>query len=380
MNHRAWSACFGIGLICTFVGFTACGENRSPIGGDAKPQDGGVSGSAGSAGSSSGTSGSGGGVPMGGSSTDGGIEASSGSGGSTQGETIIFAQTSDTLYQLDPGTTPINMVEVGKFDCIGSDASLLAKAVNDIAVDKDGNVWGVTGDKGQPNYIFQVDLSNAGQVKCGQPLEVKASAGEQFFGLTFAPVGLINDQKEVLIGGNTAGELWAIDQTGAVSQHGSFGVVPSNDGNGNAYASNHVGSLWRLSGDMVFLANKGNPVGFATVRDCEDPQTTSTCSDIDTLIEIDLSKMKPVGKQSILKSIRGQILKRNGCQGLPENFSRLFGIAAWNDNVYGFSSTQALVAISTEDAKGCLVQDYPGIGFYGAGVTTLAPIVIPPPK
>ena len=57
----------------------------------------------------------------------------------------------------------------------------------------------------------------------------------------------------------------------------------------------------------------------------------------------------------------------------------MFGIAAWNDKVYGMSRAGNLVDIDITDGAGCLVQGYPDSKFSGAGVTTLAP-VIPPPQ
>ena len=86
------------------------------------------------------------------------------------------------------------------------------------------------------------------------------------------------------VAGNNAGELWAIDSGGTLTQHGNFGTVPANDGHGHTYPAANKGQLWELSGDIVFLANGGSPVGFATVRDCPNPPSQTGCSTIDTLI------------------------------------------------------------------------------------------------
>ena len=58
----------------------------------------------------------------------------------------------------------------------------------------------------------------------------------------------------------------------------------------------------------------------------------------------------------------------------------MFGIAAWNDKVYGFSRSGNLVEINTADGTGCLVTQYADDKFAGAGVTTMAPVTPPPPK
>ena len=202
-----------------------------------------------------------------------------------------------------------------------------------------------------------------------------------FYALTFAPKGTIDASNEVLVAGNTAGELWAIDAQGNVEQHGNFGKVPADDGNGNAYDSKHVGKAWELSGDIVFLANAGNPVGFATVRDCPTPPSTNGCNAVNTLIEIDVSKLGNATTGSVTKSVRGQIVKRKGCNdGTQGDYGNMYGIAAWDKKVYGFSRSGNLVDIDITDGSGCLVQAYGDDKFSGAGVTTLAPVVAPPPK
>src|SRR5262249_41657078 len=136
------------------------------------------------------------------------------------------------------------------------------------------------------------------------------SGTDKFFGQSFAPKGTLDPSAETLLVGDNAGMLYAVDtSSGALSPVGSFGDVPADDGNGNTYPSDKnggTGSAFQMSGDIVFLANNGSPVGFATVRDCK---STSTCSQVDTLIELDVSKLSKGNTASVRKSIRGQVKK-----------------------------------------------------------------------
>jgi hypothetical protein len=155
--------------------------------------------------------------------------------------------------------------------------------------------------------------------------------------------------------------------------------VPSNDGNGNSFQ--YPGTSWELSGDVVFLANEGNPVGFATVRDCESPPSDQNCANDDTLIEIDIPKLATKIGGAVTKSVRGKIVKRSGCtDGVTGGYDNMYGIGAWGAKVYGFSRAGYLVDVDLTDGSGCLVKLYDGAKFSGAGVTTIAPIVPPPPK
>jgi hypothetical protein len=62
------------------------------------------------------------------------------------------------------------------------------------------------------------------------------------------------------------------------------------------------------------------------------------------------------------------------------DFGKLYGIGAWNDKIYGFSNSGALVEIDNGDGSACLVQYFSQNSWAGAGVTTIAPVMAPPPK
>lgn len=296
-------------------------------------------------------------------------------------ETILYAHNRDTLFTVDPDDPQLAVKQVGKFDCIGDNGE---PSMTDIAVDRDGKLYGVSS-----KAIF-LDMEIVGStVKCtsGKVSIEEGSLGSnaRFFGLTFAPPTANLGNDETLIGANTIGELYMINRsTGALTAVGRFGKVPSNDGRGHDYPAAHVNQNWALSGDMVFLTNEGSPVGFATLRDCEDPEEApSGCSTIDTLVEIDVSKLAPTTSGAlpiVTKSIRGQILP-NGCSDETCGFGSIYGIAAFNDRVYGFAYSGVLISIDNDTGAGQLVSTpLTGDGFAGAGVTTLAPVIPPPPK
>lgn len=329
---------------------------------------------------SSGTQGSGGTLLTGdgghgganaGGSGGGTIGTGGGTGTEPAGPPVIYAHTDTTLFKLDPTSPTLAMTTLGDFDCVGAKGQ--DPAITDFAVDKGLNLWGVS-----RTAVHSLTVQG-NSVHCGKAIALDPSKDVSFYGLTFAPKGALDPAKEVLIAGNTAGELWAIDDAGNLSQHGTFGKVPNDDGNGHSY--DNAGKQWELSGDIVFLANNGSPVGFATVRDCPSPPSTNNCNVVNTLIEIDVAKLGSATTGSVTKAVRGQIVKRKGCNdGVQGDYGNMYGIAAWDKKVYGFSRSGNLVDIDTSDGSACLVQAYAADKFSGAGVTTLAPIQPPTPK
>lgn len=310
------------------LGASACAASSrdtafdEDAGGDAAPPDPGSSGGLGT--------------------TDGGAET-----GAVVGTPLLYAHTDTTLFKVDPDTMGA-MTAVGDFDCIGT--GLAAKSMTDLAVSKDGKLYGVS-----EGAAFPLTLQGS-TVHCEAtwPLPTK-----KFYGLTFAPENTLGAQ-EVLIGADGLGGLYQIDETsGAPTQVGTLGK------------DTKTNSDWLLSGDIVFLANKGNPVGFATVR-------TATGSTSDTLIEVDVKAIKP-GTQSVLKRVRGPVVRGSWCTdpASPQSFSSMYGIVAYKDIVYGFSRAGDIVEIHNADGTACLVSSDSTRKYAGAGITTIAPVVAP---
>ncbi len=304
----------------------------------------------------------------------------SSTGSGTMVPVDIYAHTADTLFRFDPMSPSAPPALIGKFDCIGGTGQ--DSSITDIAVSGAGELWGIS-----TKNVYRLEIQGS-KVHCATTIPLQNAPSVRFFGLTFAPAGVLDPQEEVLVAGNTAGELWSIDTTtGKVTQHGNFGLVPANDGNGHSYPVNPgantgstVGKPWELSGDIVFLFNNGSPVGFATVRDCPSPPDYSNCDRTDTLIEIDMNKLKTATTGSVTLGIRGAVVQKAGCTDAanPKGYGAMFGIVALNDKVYGFSSNGALVEINNDTGAACLVQDSTYV-WYGAGITTTAPVIAPPP-
>ncbi len=314
-----------------------------------------------------------GGLGGGGSGGSGGILLDAPSDGTAGSSTLVYAHTDTTLFQIDPTSASPSLAQLGDFDCVG--ASGQDPAMTDVAVDKDGKLWGIS-----HTQVHQLEVVNK-VVHCAKSIVLAASLDVKFYALTFAPVGVISATEEVLVAGNTAGELWAIDAAGNLSQRGVFGDVPVSDGNGHVYPTDHQNKAWELSGDIVFVENDGNPIGFATVRDCPNPPATTSCSNTDTLIEIDVPKLAKANILPVTKAVRGQIVKRPNCSDTQNTaYGSMYGITTWADKVYGFSRTGNLVEIDTSDGSACLLSAFPNADFGGAGVTTKAVVIPPPPK
>lgn len=279
--------------------------------------------------------------------TDGGTD-----GTAPSGAPLLYAHTDTTLYQLDPQNIGGPMTTVGDFDCVG--ASSPAKTMTDLAVAKDGSLYGVS-----EGAAFPLTIQGT-TVHCEATWPLPQT---KFYGLTVAPEATVSAE-EVLIAADGEGGLYRIDATsGAPTQVGTLGTDPKTN------------LRWSLSGDIVFLSNAGNPIGFATVRTCP---SSGPCAKVDTLIEVDVKAIKP-GKQSVVKSVRGAVNKGAWCTNAssPQSFGSMFGIVAYQDVVYGFSRAGDVVEIHNSDGSACLVASDPTRKYAGAGITTIAPVVAP---
>jgi hypothetical protein len=357
----AWSGALGVALFLSGVTVAACAKGNSTAG----------NGSAGSGSGSGGTSTDGGGGQggsFGGASMTGGA---SGSGSSAA--PVIYVHSNTTLYTANPAAADLAVTKVGDIDCIGGpneDTSL-----TDLAVSATGEIWGIS-----KTNVFRLEISG-GAVECTKTIPLKNPESIRFYGLTFAPKGVLDPDKEVLIAGNTAGELWSVDESGVLTARGTLGTVPVNDGNGHSYPNS--GKKWELSGDIVFLENGGSPAGFATVRDCPNPPASTGCNPIDTLVELDVPRLATATTDSVLKSLRGQVVKSADCNDSAMGYGEIFGITAYKDIVYGFSRSLngggLAISINNDSGEACKLKAF-AQEWSGAGITTTAEVVIPPPK
>jgi|GEM_PF-1221041 len=267
---------------------------------------------------------------------------------------FFYAHTDTTLFSIDADHLTDPMVRQGDFDCIGTGAGKSSTVMTDLAVSKTGELYGVS-----PTAAYPLRIDGAGGVHCEAVWRLPSNA--RFYGLTMAPENTVAAE-EVLIAANGAGELFQIEKTtGKTTQVGTLGTAPN-------------GTPWSLSGDLVFFANNGHPLGFATVRSCPG----GACDRVDTLVEVDVQAVHP-GTQSVLKSVRGAVVRGAWCTNpaSPANFGSMYGIAGLRDKIYGFSRRGDFIEIRNDDGTGCLVSSNPDKLFAGAGVTTAAPVVDP---
>ena len=301
---------------------------------------------------------------------DGGLE---GDGGPPPPPPVLYAHDRTAMYKAEPAATPISLSLVGAFDCVGGSGE--DGSMTDLAVSSTGEIWGISVD-----HVYRLEVQGS-VVHCAQTIALNNPNNTSFYALTFAPRGVLHPDEEVLVAGNTAGELWSIDTSGNLARRGTFGLVPPNDGHGHTYAN--AGKAWELSGDIAFAENNGSPVGFATVRDCPDPPSASGCNLVDTLIEIDVEAMATATTGSVTRSVRGQVVKRAGCNdGVVGNYGSMYGIAIYEERVIGFSRFPQdmpgfVVDMSNVDGTACLLQASPATAWYGAGITTLVPVKPP---
>jgi hypothetical protein len=372
----------GMQITCTCAGggsgVQVCAETGDAYGaclgcpaGSGGSGQGGTAGHGGHATSSTGGPGSGG---AGGASTTGATTSSTtGMGGTTTttstgagggAPVLVYAHDATRLFTMDPSQPATPVTEIGTFDCVGGasqDPMML-----DFAVSSQGALWGVSA-----RYAYQFTIAGT-TVHCGAPVTLGLAAGSMLFGLSFAPAGVIGGT-ESLVGADTAGNLWAVDTaSGALTQHGTFGTVPANDGHGHTYAN--AGQAWELSGDLVFTEDAGSAIAFATVRDCPTPPSDTGCNATDTLIELDVSQIQAATTGSVTLVVLGQVVKSATCND-PANtsYGRLYGIAAYGDQILGFSHSGAIVSLSSADGSGCLVQSYATDLWSGAGITDVGP-------
>ena len=317
-----------------------------------------------------------GGSPVSASSGTGGGLLDAGQGGAGGGGTpVLYVHSNTTLFVGDPSVTPLALSQVGDFDCLGGAGQ--DPAMTDIAVNEAGEIWGIS-----ESNVYRLEIDGA-KVHCAETIPLDNPTNINFYGLAFAPKGVLAADAEVLVAANSAGELWSVDGAGNLAQRGTFGTVPANDGNGHSYAN--AGKSWELSGDVVIFANQGNPVGFATVRDCPNPPSPTGCNTIDTLVDLDIAAMAQTTTGSVVKSVRGQVVKSASCGDSAPGYGSVYGVAAYGGKVYGFSRVPNggggfAIDIDNKDGTACLITAFPASAWAGAGISTLAPIEEPPPK
>ena len=259
------------------------------------------------------------GLGGGGDGDDDGDGSGDGSGsGSGGGEQVyVYAHTASALYRVDPDTLAITKVGEFGWGSVGSDE------MTDIAIDKAGTMIGIS-----YNRVYRVDTNTA------QTTLLSNNLGGTFNGLSFVPQtqfgGMGTGTDDALVATrNSDGKVFRIDpMTGAATQTGDMG----------AYSS---------SGDLVAVD------GFGTVQTV--PASLFGNDRLARLAQASFSAA-PIG---------------SGDTG----FTQIWGVAFWKSKIYGFTNGGQFILIDSTTGAGTLVSQTPGVAWWGAAVTTLAPVL-----
>jgi hypothetical protein len=355
----------------------ACSSASSPQG--FTVPDGGAASSSGggsSSGTSSGGTGSSGGGSSGGTGSsgglvgDGGTVVNEGGDGSVVVTNTVYAHTDDTLYSIDPSTKAATMIG----QMVGTSDSSTDGAVTDLAVDSKGDVYVNTESR-----VYKATLPSGGTGTVQLTAVTTIQSSSKFYALGFAPAGALDPNNDTLVGGDSAGNLWSIDTSNGTTKNlGNFGPDGSISGN-----------TFELSGDIVFyLDAKQNPTGLATIRSCPAGGSGSKCKG-DYLAGVNMTNLKATYGGTPQTTLLGGIY--GGSASGPGNgigFADVFGLAAWNATVFGFTRhisspavAPTLITIDTGSGVGTATpQTFTFTnGWSGAGVTTTVTITVPNP-
>lgn len=367
----------GLALVASALACSGSPTNSGFSGGSSGGGSGGSNSSGGgsnSSGGSNGSSGSGSGS-FGSSGSSSGSPSDAGGDAIVTVKTTIYANTDDTLYSVDPMSNAVT--EIGPI--AGADGDSGPGTMTDCAVDANGDVY-----LNSESAVYKATLPASPPGTVNLTPVATLGSGTYFYALAFAPAGALDPNNETLVGGDSKGNLYAIDTTGATAPFslGSFGNDASN-------ACGTAPCVFELSGDVVFYNDSmGNPTGLATIRSCESGKSSSTCS-ADWLAGVDMTALKTAyTSKTAAASLLAGIYGGSGANlGPGTGYHDVFGLGAWNTEVFGFTrhtssqTSPMLININTTSGAGTVVTSNFSFtnGWSGAGVTTKVTITVPPP-
>lgn len=188
--------------------------------------------------------------------------------------------------------------------------------MTDIAVDKDGNMTGIS-----QFSVYSVNVST------GECTTLSAFSGNGFNGLTYISADQTANGTEILVGADTSGDLFEID--------------PSN---GSSTKIGSYGGGWGSSGDLVSVEG----ATYATV---------TNGNGYDRLAKIDIS----TGAATIIGAT---------------NATAIYGLGYWKSTVFGFTDQEGMITIDVKTGQATTAPSGNNVEWYGAGVTTAAPVTI----
>ena len=244
----------------------------------------------------------------------------------------VYAHSDLTLYRFDPiaGT----FTTVGTFTCL--ETSMGVAEMLDIALDRAGNMIGTAAMSEHTvitGRLVSIDKTTAA---C-----TVLKTGSYPNSLAFVPIGTVLPDREALVGYVNDAYVRIDPDTGVVT------------GIGNLNAPG-APSPWQSSGDVVSIVGGGTYV---------------------TIIPKGSVSADPAGDRiAEVDPATGTITRVIGATGT----SGLYGLGYWGGIAYGFSSSGVLVKIDLTTGAGTPIPitGAPTAGFYGAGTTTIAPIIV----
>jgi hypothetical protein len=226
---------------------------------------------------------------------------------------MVYAHTSDTLYSMD--VKLYKLTEIGEFIWPNDGAT---HKMTDIGIDSYGVLYGTSYE-----YLYTVHPQT-------RHCSLIAKLPDSFNALTLVPAGLIEQDKDVLIG---------------ISGDGGWFRLDIDDGDLFATQLGSYGPDYKSAGDAYSIVGVGT---YAAVY------RTSTFGD-NYLIAVD-----PVDG-----SVEYEVGEITGYTGI-------FGLAGWTDKAFAFDKTGAVVIIDTVTTEVKVLHDT-SISWWGAGVQAVIP-------
>jgi len=334
-------------------------------------------------------SGSSGGTDSATGSGDGGVADGDAGGNQDAGllTATIYINTDDELYEMDPTTKAVTLIGPFAFAGLGEDAG--PPSVTDLAVNAEGALYACTETT---IYTATLPTTSPGSVTLNESITISGAGGATFYALAFTPAGALGPD-ESLVGGDSSGNLWAINPTtGAAISLGSFGPDPTNANN-----------VLTLSGDLVFYVDgTGAFQGLGTIRSCSNPGAGKSLvcgKNSDYLAGVNMQALSTAYNSGVPAASLNNGIYGGSASTLGNGTGRGedFGLAAVGGSVFAFSRYQLtggpdagpqlpailLVDTSSDPSSGAgTVVPGPSsftIGWSGAAVTTAVRIVVPAP-
>jgi hypothetical protein len=242
----------------------------------------------------------------------------------------VYANTTDTLYLFEPISR--KYTRIGAFSCLNP-----GEAVIDIAVDRVGTMYATTFGR-----FLKVDPIDATCVEKGvAPVGVNYPNS-----LSFVPAGTVDPTKEALVGYVQVG-LRADQYTRIDTDNGTMTTL------GNLNPPSAV-VLWSASGDLISLIQASNKTYLTITGDLNDASATDSLAEVDPTTGV-LIKVLGNTKQT-----------------------HIYGLGYWAGKGYGFSDDGRTSEIDITNGSAVIANTLTGDGgplpWYGAGVTTFAPV------